>query len=75
MSLSSENIRGFIKNAVRQRYIAIARLAEALRNLRRRERAQQEVANFAATADSGSSTADDTAAAAASRGRQHAFFD
>ena len=67
MSLSSGNIRGIIKNAVRQRYIAIARLAEALRNLRRRERAEQEIA--------GSSAADETTAAGTLRARQHAFFD
>jgi hypothetical protein len=75
MSLLSGNISGAIKNALRRRCVAIARLAEALRNLPRRERAEQELGNLAATVDSGSSAADDTTAAGALRGGQHAFFD
>ena len=75
MRLSSGNIRGAIKNALRQRYIVLARLAEAVRNLRRQERAEQEVADLAATADAASRATEDTRAAGGSRLRQHAFFD
>ena len=81
---SSAKARWNVKNAVRERYLALAGLAGALRNLRRRERDEQEAAHLAATGNSGSSATDDTQVQVEStehkRGtarqlKQHAFFD
>ena len=81
---SSAKARWNVKNAVRERYMALASLAGALRNLRRRERDEQEAAYIAATANSSSGATGDTRVkveitehkgGTARQLKQHAFFD